>query len=313
MILKNYVYESASKSHPLGELSSYLTEDGSLSLHSKLFKESFHNTTGAYTEAQKKFLLPAQLEQTKDKKTIAILDVCVGLGYNSGCLIEELLGTSKNLIWWGLEIDMRPLEIAINNHIFRSMWSPKVLKIFEELSRSGEWEQNSSKGKILWGDARQKISLLPKGLSFDLILLDPFSPNQCPALWSEEFLLSLAKRLVKGGRITTYCRAAAVRSSLRRAGLDLKSLTPNNPEDIKEWSNGTLAINIESIDPLTKKDSNWQPLSLMEEEHLLTCAAVPYRDLTGQDTKKQILKRRQEEQQNCKMESTTAWKKRWKN
>ncbi|MCP4973174.1 MAG: SAM-dependent methyltransferase, partial [Prochlorococcus sp.] len=38
------------------------TADGSFSLHSSLFDESFHSSAGALNEAQVKFVIPAQLE-----------------------------------------------------------------------------------------------------------------------------------------------------------------------------------------------------------------------------------------------------------
>ena len=60
--------------------------------------------------------------------------------------------------------------------------------------------------------------------SFDLILMDAFSPSHCPELWSEEFLGGLAQKLAPGGRLLTYSRAASIRGSLQRAGLDVQTL-----------------------------------------------------------------------------------------
>jgi tRNA U34 5-methylaminomethyl-2-thiouridine-forming methyltransferase MnmC len=52
-------------------------------------------------------------------------------------------------------------------------------------------------------------------------------------------------------------------------------------------------------------------LSLAEREHLLTRAAVPYRDPTLQGSRADIRRDRQQEQQRSIFEPTSAWKRRW--
>ena len=76
---------------------------------------------------------------------------------------------------------------------------------------------------------------------FDLIFLDAFSPIHCPELWTEEFIQGLANELKPNGRLITYCRAAAVRGSLRRAGLQLNSLQPKHTS-IQNSSSATIAF-----------------------------------------------------------------------
>ena len=49
----------------------------------------------------------------------------------------------------------------------------------------------------------------------------------------------------------------------------------------------------------------------MEEEHLLTRASIPYRDLSGHDSATKILQRRKQEQEACQLESTSSWQRRW--
>ena len=52
---------------------------------------------------------------------------------------------------------------------------PKNQKIFESLYRKDFFEDQFSKCSLLWGDAREKIDLIPSGIKFDLIYLDGFS------------------------------------------------------------------------------------------------------------------------------------------
>ena len=74
----------------LGELHPYPTADGSFSLQSDRFGEAFHNSAGARNEAEAKFAVPAQLERFQDGTPLRVLDVCVGLGYNSAAVLEAL-------------------------------------------------------------------------------------------------------------------------------------------------------------------------------------------------------------------------------
>ena len=124
-------------------------------------------------------------------------------------------------------------------------------------------------------------------------------------------MFQLSQKLSEKGRLITYSRAAAIRGSLKRAGLKLKSLLPEKEEPNK-WSAGTIASK-QILEKKTSIDANqWKELSPMEEEHLATRAAIPYRDPTGIDQANEILKRRYNEQQNCNLTSTSRWRKRWK-
>ena len=297
--------------HPLGQLRPLDTADGSLSLHSEQFDEAFHSSAGALQESEAKFVLPAELGRFTQASELKLLDVCFGLGYNSASVMHALPQTSPpRIVWWGLEVDPRPLKWALGQQPFCDLWPGVVLQRFEQLHRSGSWSDGGGQGTMLWGDARQNLKALPSSYQPDLILMDAFSPGHCPQLWSEEFLGALASRLAPGGRLLTYCRAAAVRSSLRRAGLTLRSLLPATRHRI-EWSSGTLAVKPHTTDPLAMEGPGWTVLSEMEEEHLNTRASVPYRDPESVDEAGMIHQRREREQQSCGLESTSAWQRRW--
>ena len=291
-----------------GQLSAYPTADGSFSLESERFGEAFHNSAGALNEAQAKFAKPAELSRFAAGQRLAILDVCVGLGYNTAVILAALAEPPPALEWWGLELDRRPLQLALANPGFRSQWPEAVLQRLQMIQTKNGWTEPNSRGTQLWGDARTTLRSIPQQQSFDLILQDAFSPQRCPELWSEEFLAALAERLAPGGRLLTYSRSAAVRASLQRAGLSLSSLLPAPGERIG-WSSGTMAV--KPGGHCTETGPGWQPLSAMEREHLLTRAAVPFRDPDGAASSAAILASRTLEQEHCKLEATNAWQRRW--
>ena len=293
----------------LGALNAYPTADGSFSLHSEHFGEAFHNAAGALNEARAKFVKPAQLGRFQKQQCITVLDVCLGLGYNSAAVMDALPVPGPNVNWWGLELDRRPLRQALAQDSFRQQWSQPVLKRLDAIDEQGGWCDAHGSGQVLWGDARHKLNAIPKQIKFDLILQDPFSPQRCPELWSEEFLTNLASRLTPEGRLLTYSRSAAVRASLKRAGLALHSLLPAPGERVG-WSSGTMATPQASGCP--DHGPGWRPLSSMEQEHLRTRAAVPFRDPDQTDTCPSILERRRQEQTTCSLEATNGWQRRWK-
>jgi len=309
--LTDYIIKSPFNQGNYSKLSVYPTDDGSISIHSSDFHEGFHSSSGALRESHQKFLQPAQIERFKDSSGIHILDVCVGMGYNSACIIEKLISNSIPFKWWGLEKDDRPIEIGTSHPTYKNIWSREVNQILRSIQKDGFWNYQTNQGEILWGDARQKLACISSEFSFDLILLDPFSPSKCPMLWTEEFLSQLATRLAPDGRLLTYSCAAAIRASLRRTGLEIASQIPIDKETTR-WSNGTIAISTTRGSEKIIVGKSWQPLSKREEEHLLTRAAVPYRDPSGKGNKIEILKRREREQTESNLEITNDWKKRWR-
>ena len=294
----------------MSDLKKHTTKDGSLSLYSLSFEEGFHDKDGALRESIDKYLLPAQLEKFSNLEKIVVLDVCMGLGYNTGCILEELLLSNIKVEWHGLEIDQRPLDIGLNEKIFKKIWSPKVLNFFSCLNESGRWIGDFSEGTIHWGDARQTIHEIEDSLKFDLILLDPFSPQKCPELWSEEFIFLLSKRLSIEGRLITYSTAASVRASLKRAGLKIYSTIPSKNSN-RKWSSGTVATKKKLEQYISSKGSQLKELSAREIEHLATRSSIPYRDPTGEGKYEEIISKRKLEQSKSQLKNTSIWRKRW--
>jgi hypothetical protein len=60
-----------------------------------------------------------------------------------------------------------------------------------------------------------------------------------------------------------------------------------------------------------KPNFNFEKLSLMEEEHLLTKASIPYRDQDLNASKDDIIHRRLEEQLFSNLLSTNKWREKW--
>ena len=281
-----------------------ITQDGSITFRSKKFNENFHCSAGAYYETKNKFINPSRLKRFHNK-SINVLDICFGIGYNSALLFENLKIELSTLNWYGLEIDKRPLNYALTDKKFNNLWSPKVIEILNSLNLKGLYKNKMFDCNLVIGDARKEILNLPKEINFDLIFLDGFSPQRCPEIWSYEFLYQLKNKIKSQGYLITYTSAAAVRKSLQNLGFNLYNIKPT-PSKKKRWSNGTLAtLDNQQNNPFITQ------LSEMENEHLKTKASIPYRDPTGEMLSKEILEIRKKEQQFSNLLDTNSWRKRW--
>jgi tRNA U34 5-methylaminomethyl-2-thiouridine-forming methyltransferase MnmC len=277
-----------------------LTEDGSYTFFSPEFQETFHSSFGAKQEAEVRYIEPCQIKElATQQSTVRILDVCYGLGYNSAAALEAiwLVNPQCQVELIALEISADVPRQAIQYNLL-AHWQLPIPSLLAELSSEFKVCQDCLFAKLLLNDARQSIqSLVTENWQADAIFLDPFSPPKCPQLWTVEFISLLSKCLTPQGRLATYSSSAAVRTALLSAGLNIGSITGAGRK-----SPGTIA---------TFEYKNLPKLSIMEQEHLQTRAAIPYRDRSLQDRAEQIIVRRQQEQQQSAQESTSQWRKRW--
>lgn len=281
------------------------TEDGSFTFFSKEFGESFHSLQGAKAEAFQKFAEATDLATHAQKDRVRLLDVCYGLGYNTAAALETIwrINPQCHIEVYALELDATVPVAAIAPPLI-SIWSPAVQAVLQTIARSHTCITSSLQAHLLIGDARQTIqTLVQQSWKADAIFFDPFSPRHCPQLWTIEFFDQVVRCLAPHGKLTTYSRSASVRAALLTAGLQIGTIPmPPGDRPSHEWAQGTVgAWNPQGL----------SPLSQMEQEHLQTRAAVPYRDPTLRDPADVILARHQQEQQQCQRESTSRWRRRW--
>lgn len=283
------------------EFTPQLTADGSFTFTSQEFGEDFHSHFGAKQESFLKFAEPTQLVVSAHKPVVRLLDVCYGLGYNTAAALKTIWAVNPNcrVEVVGLELNPHVPQAAIAHNLFNN-WADAHTEILTQIAFKQQVETELLNATLLIGDARVSIGQVKQlGFQADAIFLDPFSPPQCPQLWTVEFLQQVSLCLHPQGLLATYSCAAAVRSALLAAGLVIGSTPP-----VGRRAPGTVAA--------YQNTAALPPLSSMEAEHLLTRAAVPYRDPQLCDSAEVIVQRRQQEQETCSLEPTSRWRKRSK-
>jgi len=280
------------------------TEDGSFTFFSEEFGESFHSDCGARAEAFLKFAKATDLTALAERGTLRLLDVCYGLGYNTAAALEVIWAVNPTcqVELVGLELDATVPQAAIAPPLIDA-WSPPLQRILRAIAFEHQHTTPFLNATLRLGDARQTIqALVTEGWQAHAIFFDPFSPRRCPQLWTVEFLALVAQCLAADGKLATYSRSAAVRSAMVAAGLHIGTIPLGDVHQSHEWSQGTVGA---------WDGRSLQPLSTMEQEHLHTRAAVPYRDPTLGDSAAVILERHQQEQAASMEESTSSWRRRW--
>jgi tRNA U34 5-methylaminomethyl-2-thiouridine-forming methyltransferase MnmC len=281
-----------------------LTDDGSFTFFSEEFGEAFHSRYGAKGEAFQKFAQATDLAARAQGECLYLLDLCYGLGYNTAVALEMIWSVNPQcqVTVVGLELDETVPRAAIAPPLIE-IWSPRVQKVLQEIAQHHHAQDAYLTATLLIGDARQTIqTLCQQNFQADAIFFDPFSPRRCPQLWTVEFFQFVSRCLAPTGKLATYSRSAAVRSAMLAAGLQIGTIPLGSVHLPHEWSQGTVG---------SFAATGLHPLSPMEQEHLNTRAAIPYRDPTLRDSAEVIHQRRHQEQQQSDRESTSSWRRRW--
>ncbi len=241
-----------------------ITDDGSITFHSSAYDETYHSTSGALTEADKKY---AEVCEIQDMDSVDVLDICFGLGYNSAAAIDRFTGTRIRIV--GLEqnsgiveeinrmgeeypFECRKLMIevakkgrysnsascdAIVHDNYTDTVCPTTIRSKEKIERSlGGISGPIVNVELIMGDARETIKTLADD-SFDCAFLDPFSPKKCPELWTKEFFTEINRVLRPGGKAVTYSCARVVRDNFIAAGF-----TVSDGPCVGRRSPGTVAL-----------------------------------------------------------------------
>ena len=210
-----------------GEKETIVSDDGSLTLYSKEFNESYHSPKdGALKESLNKHVIPA-FALHDGKPSLRILDICYGLGYNTLATLHYI--QSQNL-----DVKVEIVSPEFDEALVRSLKDfeypaefESLRPIIEALSTNFSYEDEQFKITILIGDARKTIpQLLPAPSSLltdkiDIVYQDAFSPKVNPMLWTREWFSDIRALCSDDAVLTTYSTAAATRMGLYENGFEL--------------------------------------------------------------------------------------------
>lgn len=241
--------ETDSKGSQLASDSPITTADGSLTLHSDRYGQTFHSENGAITEARHVFLQACGITQrltaaSGSNRITRILEIGFGLGLNCLLSADQAHACNARLDYQAVEQDLSILK-RIPELNYRALLNAPELhdRLIEELASIGQAAEASDFDRDTTSQLRNPRSVLnlSEGITlrlnpgnavqmalpagpFHAIYLDAFSPDSNPECWTTEFLARLFACTAPGGVLSTYSAKGSVRRSLLAAGYQVRKL-----------------------------------------------------------------------------------------
>lgn len=214
------------------------TADGSATLFSSRYAQTYHSHHGAVTEARHVFLEGSRIgSRLRNGEAGRVLEVGFGTGLNFLLTAQQALEAGTPLSYVALERELLPAAV-LDSLDYRQFASGPLAALLEFRQRLPERPQPGSYRteftgtglELLIGEA---VEAKIERNSFDAVYHDAFSPDSNCELWSSEFLARLAASLVPGGVLVSYTVKGEVRRRLVAAGLSV-SKVPGPPGGKRE-------------------------------------------------------------------------------
>ncbi len=203
-----------------------LTKDGSYTLYSERYKQTYHSINGSRTEAEHVFLrgtgIAGRLERLPES---SVLEVGFGTGLNFLLTADLALMSNASLTYWAYERQLPdPDELQDLNYdallkhppLCEALlaWQKTLHDLHEEGLLTWRFSDRLTL-HLITGDATRAPA---PDAPVDAIYLDAFSPDENPELWTIPFLQKLYDALKSDGTLATYSAKSLVRKNLMEAG-----------------------------------------------------------------------------------------------
>ena len=203
------------------DLSLVKTDDGSDSLFSDRFQDSYHSRHGAVQESQYVYIDNGLDFVAKEYPVINLLELGFGTGLNLMLSLRYAeVNPSTQINYHTLEAYPVTQEVlALLNHrmLLGGQWFDKIHHL--------SWNQthpllpNLSLVKHLMHFEDMKFVD-----DFELIYFDAFAPSKQPFLWQEDFLKLISRAAKPDSILVTYCSQGTFRRSMIQVGFSIEKL-----------------------------------------------------------------------------------------
>jgi len=203
-----------------------LTDDGSFTIRHPVFDEEFHSKTGARRETLELYMRASGYAECLQEcdKSLGILDVGLGLGYNALMTIEFWMqspGLSR-VHMLSLEHTEALLEALTSpDTAWKEGWSKEWRHWAQSLKQDSATQWSTilthplTHNEFHWttqvGDA---LDADFSGNSFDFVWQDAFSSKKNPELWTQEWFDKVSQASNPSVSLVTYSVARLVRDNL---------------------------------------------------------------------------------------------------
>ena len=221
------------------------TRDGSRTLHSRQYQQSFHSVHGALTEAHHVFLEGSGTEELlKSQQEVRVLEVGFGAGLNWLITAAAARRHGTRLTYTALDKQIPSAELLSQLGYGGLIGAPALATTIEEWRKSfsssvpnGTYNLPHEHGGTLQLCIGEATEARFPDRSYDSIYFDAFDPGANPELWVPEFFGKLHRTLRDGGCLATYSVAGHVRRALTSNGFSVvrRPGPPGKREVLAAW------------------------------------------------------------------------------
>jgi tRNA U34 5-methylaminomethyl-2-thiouridine-forming methyltransferase MnmC len=205
------------------------TADGSKTLRSDHYAQTFHSDKGAVSESKHVFLESSEVApKLRAGESVNILEVGFGTGLNFFLTADVAAKHQTTLTYVALEQTLLPASLIQQLGYEEYLENKDVLESYLTFRQSlpndvkeGRYgfEKDGVRLELLIGEATTQRF---EANTFDAVYQDAFSPDANPELWSEDFFKKLYDALKSNGKLTTYSVKGDVRRTLQKVGFTVE-------------------------------------------------------------------------------------------
>ncbi|WP_299491429.1 tRNA (5-methylaminomethyl-2-thiouridine)(34)-methyltransferase MnmD [uncultured Shewanella sp.] len=211
----------------MNEITVQLTKDGSHTLMSSLFDDSYHAHNGAISESQHVYIDAGFNALDTHFKQVNILELGFGSGMNAILTLQKAIN-SRGKIERPIQytsIEAYPLSVDIIKQLnYKHRLSPELAHLFD-LLHSAPWNRDI---EIIPRFTLHKVhgelqNFKTSQNDFNLIYYDAFAPSKQPELWTQNNFDNIFKIMEKKGMLVSYCANGQFKRNLKAAGFKVKA------------------------------------------------------------------------------------------
>jgi tRNA U34 5-methylaminomethyl-2-thiouridine-forming methyltransferase MnmC len=193
------------------------TNDGSSTIWSEKYGETYHSGFGAVTESSHVFI-EAGLKQVITNP-VNVFEMGFGSGLNALLTLMEARKLNRRVHYHAIEL--HPLELDFVDAFDIPVEYKEVFRTIHasEWDKETEVDANFTIRKI-----RGDLTLWQPGSFYHLVYYDAFSPESQPELWTADMFRKIYDMMYPGGILTTYCAKGVVRRNMIATGFTVERL-----------------------------------------------------------------------------------------
>ena len=221
------------------------TRDGSRTLYSRQYQQSFHSVHGALTEARHVFLNGSGTEELlNSQQEVRVLEIGFGAGLNWLITAAAARRHRTRLSYTALDKWIPSAELLSQLGYGGLIGAPALATTIEEWRTTfGSDVPNGTYNLPHEHDCTLQLCIgeaTDASFSdqiYDSIYFDAFDPEANPELWVPEFFGQLYRALRDGGCLATYSVAGRVRRALTSCGFSVvrRPGPPGKREVLAAW------------------------------------------------------------------------------